>query len=576
MAQYQISINGHPAGTIELEQSDFVEDKLRANFPAQLQNAKPIYYAEDGNPATRTVLESTQRLSRINPGIENQLQVFTKPIVVNPPLKPRMGGLLIPLALAGLVAVVALLVLLNPFRSPVMGTEPTALSMTASSEPSPEAQPTAVASSPITTPEPTAADSSPSTAPEPTAEPSTPSAEPEPTAEPTLPPEFVESAEQALQWLQTNGLIAGVRHDAPPFGAIENPEARENYTCDPTRDDPTFQPVGLDIGIVQEFARRWKIPPDKLKLRCVPGGERVNTETRSSIFDAVPEIGLGVFSLSDVSTRCEIVTCSKPYTEDLLGLVVRNDIEPPITSVCDLDGQKIAVLGGTSAHLKLVEEADRICNFTITPTLELYTDRQLALEAVADSTDKIVAYSTNVLILEAFLRNNPISNNLHVVDPFVNELFVLAVPRGVTGLEALVNLTLEEMKADGSYDALYKAAFGCDATPFYIRVSSSGQERASVRVAEPVPDPCPSPVAPTPTPATATSQSSFKERPLPEGRTLRYIAREEYGDSDIWRCIQIATGEPARDEYRIPTDTILKIPSTREECERLIRENPAP
>jgi ABC-type amino acid transport substrate-binding protein len=572
MAQYQIIIDGHPAGTIELEQSDFVEDKLRANFPAQLQNAKPIYYAEDGNPATRTVLESTQRLSRINPGAENRLQVFTKPIVVNPPPKPRMGGLLIPLALAGLVAVVALLVLLNPFRSPVMGTEPTALSMTDSSEPSPASPATEATSAPIAASEPTAAASSPSTAPEPTAEPSTPSAEPEPTPVPTPPREFSESAEQALQWLQTNGLVAGVRHDSPPFGAIEDLQARQNYTCDPTIDNPTlFQPIGLDIGIVQEFARRWQIPADKLRLRCVPGGERVNIETKSSIFDAVPEISLGVFSLSDVSTRCEIVTCSKPYTQDLLGLVVRNDTEPPITSVCNLEGQKVAVLEGTSAHLKLVEEADRICNFTITPTLELYTDRQLALEAVANSTENIVAYSTNVLILEALLRNNPISTNLQVVDPFVIEDFVLAVPRGATGLEALVNLTLEEMKADGSYDALYKAAFGCDATPFDIRITSSEQERASVRVDDPVPYPCPAPEAPTPTPAT-----EYIERPLPEGRTLSYMARVVYGDSKIWQCIQIATGEPARDENRIPTGTILKIPSTREECERLIRENPAP
>jgi ABC-type amino acid transport substrate-binding protein len=331
------------------------------------------------------------------------------------------------------------------------------------------------------------------------------------------------SPEEAVALLRATGVItAGVRDDAPPFGAMVDGELQ-----------------GFDIDLVREFAARWLGDPDAVKLEPITADDRMwFLQNREG------DLIAAAFSYSP--ERCNIVDCSQTYVLDGARLLV--PIDSPITSVCDLEGEFVAVLDGTSGE-RNIQDAARWCDYSIPPRIRTYNSRDEAIEAVR--TGVVAAYTTDGRILEQFA-----DDGLKVVgDEFSPEEYRLAVPQGDDGLLALIDLTLQEMKADGTYDALHEKWFGCRSAPFPIVIESTSRPDFVKRAVTPVPSDCN---------WVNTVEVSHE---IAAGETLGGIATNHYGDFDLYVCIQEANS--IADIRQITIGTELTLPPF-EECQAMI------
>jgi ABC-type amino acid transport substrate-binding protein/predicted Ser/Thr protein kinase len=390
--------------------------------------------------------------------------------------------------------------------------------------------------------------------PEPTAEnePSTVAAT-TPSAPPSPPqPQYGMTAQEALEIIQENGeLPIAVRFDAPPFAADPDWSSEQ---CDPTVADPAFNPEGFDIAITRQIGARLLGDEDAISLRCVPVEDRIDVLRENMV-------PIGITAFSDVSDRCNQVGCSIRYFQDGLGTLVREVSE--IESICDLAGETVLVQEGTSA-VDFEQEFKYQCPFQI-DTVVRNIERAEAIELVAQGD--FAAYVTNIEILQEIAEQE---DALRVAEGEVGaENFVITVPQGEEGLLALIDETLQAMKADGTYDALYGATFGCAYTPTNIPYAEATTLPGLYQPSTIPENPCESP-EPTAAPDAPTADAVPTETPaetytVEQGNTLGGIARKEYGDFELWRCI--AERNEIDDPDIISAGQELELPP-EEECAR--------
>lgn len=307
------------------------------------------------------------------------------------------------------------------------------------------------------------------------------------------------TAEEAAAYFQNQGyFVAGVRNDAPPLGELVNEQL-----------------VGFDIDLVHEFAHRWLGNADAVRLVVVPASRRIEVLVNR-------EVDLLAAAMTYTSERCAAVICSRTYTADGARLLVRKD--SGITNICDLDGKFVTVLNGTSAIHNIQEVVPRWCNFERPPQVVIYEHRADAIQAVVDGT--MAAYTTDGLILEQFAQQN---DALIVVgDEFSPEPYHMAVPPEQQGIVELINLTLEEMKADGTYNALFEKWFGCRVAPFPIQARAQERPFFVQREVELTPSLC----------SDRTANDVDTAYIIQPKDTLGGIAARHYGYFDLYPCIQ--------------------------------------
>jgi hypothetical protein len=255
---------------------------------------------------------------------------------------------------------------------------------------------------------------------------------------------------------------------------------------------------------------------------------------------------LTIAALTATFERCEQVACSQTYFEDGARLLVHPS--RGINSICDLDGQYVAVSAKTTGKFNIEEEAPRWCDYTVLPAVKEYGEQQDAIDAV--TTGIVAAYAIDGIALEELAKQNP--PLIVVGDAFSSEPYTIAVAKENKEVLELINFTLQEMKRDGTYDALFERWFGCEKTPFPI-ITDKGTPSDKIKelmVSEsPLVSSC---EAPLPT-------SDIYE--VQKGDTLVGLSARFYGSGTLYQCIHDANWATiGNDPRRLQPGMSLTIP----------------
>jgi polar amino acid transport system substrate-binding protein len=200
--------------------------------------------------------------------------------------------------------------------------------------------------------------------------------------------------------------------------------------------------VGFDIEVVQAVAKKAGI---EIKL--------VNTPWEG-IFNALGQgdRDMVVSAVTITAERGQTMDFSEPYFDAQQLIAVKTNSK--IAKFADLKKLKVGVQTGTTgdeAVAKLLGKTNaNIKRFESTP---------LALkELESGGVDAVVA--DNGVIIH-YVANNPGGKFKTVADKeFVPEQYGIALKKGNAELLAKVNKGLAEIKADGSYDAIFTKYFG--------------------------------------------------------------------------------------------------------------------
>lgn len=283
------------------------------------------------------------------------------------------------------------------------------------------------------------------------------------------------------RFLKASGLIlagfmlaaCGKKDEAPAPAATPAPEAASAAAAPPAKvyvvgTDAAYAPfesqnekgeiVGFDMDVVSAIAQKGGF---EVKFINTPWEGIFNTLAQGDR-DVV------VSAVTITEERKQTVDFSNPYFDAYQLIAVKNDSK--VTQFSDLKKLKVGVQNGTTGDEVITKlqgkSSANIKRFESTP-LALKELEAGGVEAVVADNGVIVNY----------VANNSGSNFKTVTDnSFAPEQYGIAFKKGNTELVELFNKGLAEIKADGTYDAIYKRYFGV-ASP--AAVASSVPEAAA-------------------------------------------------------------------------------------------------
>lgn len=161
-----------------------------------------------------------------------------------------------------------------------------------------------------------------------------------------------------------------------------------------------------------------------------------------------------ISSITITAERKQTMDFSDPYFDAVQLIAIKDGAK--ITKFDDLKKLKVGVQTGTTGD----EVVSKLQGKTAT-TIKRFESTPLALkELEAGGVDAVVA--DNGVVIH-YVANNPSAQFKTVADAsFTPEQYGIAVKKGNAELLALINKGLAEIKADGSYAALYKKTFGTE------------------------------------------------------------------------------------------------------------------
>ncbi len=334
------------------------------------------------------------------------------------------------------------------------------------------------------------------------------------------------------QILAEGKLVAGVKYDFEPFGFLnENDEV-----------------VGFDVDIMREFSRRWLGDANAVELVQVTSSNRIQKL-------AAGEVDILAASMTHKKERDELIDFSQTYFLDGQSLLVRTD--DGIGGLVDLDGRTVAAIQGSTSIDNIRNEAiERSLDLEILP----FQEYPPALEAV--KAKQVDALTTDSVALAQFAKNDPAL--IVVGGRFTREPYGLGVPKYDHEFRDLANFTLQAMKEDGSYDAIYCRWFGAE-RPFNIEIWPGDPEDSLIQTLIKTDSPL---VPDENCAANASAESSAPSQlELPtqytivDGDSLSLIAGRYYGDIFLWSVIYEANREIiGLDPDLVEVDTVLIIP----------------
>ena len=200
--------------------------------------------------------------------------------------------------------------------------------------------------------------------------------------------------------------------------------------------------VGFDIEVVQAVAKKAGI---EVKF--------VNTPWEG-IFNA---LGQGdrdmiVSAVTITAERKGTMDFSDPYFDAQQLIAIKQTSK--VSKFADLKKLKVGVQTGTTGD----EAVTKLLGKTST-AIKRFESTPLALkELEAGGVDAVVA--DNGVVIN-YVANNPGGKFKSISDKdFVPEQYGIALKKGNTELQAKLNKGLAEIRADGSYDAIYTKYFG--------------------------------------------------------------------------------------------------------------------
>ncbi|HEX2479584.1 MAG TPA: transporter substrate-binding domain-containing protein [Geminicoccaceae bacterium] len=303
--------------------------------------------------------------------------------------------------------------------------------------------------------------------------------------------------------------------------------------------------TGFEIDFLREFARRWLDDPNAVTYLPVPTDARIPTLQRG-------RADLIAAALTRTPERAELVDFSLTYFEDGQRLLVPDASE--IAGVCDLRGRKVAAIEGATS-LDNIRAAAADCGFELGDDLVTFRRHLDAVQALlAGQAD---AFTSDGVALRNFAEDQPLKV---VGEPFSQEPYAFAVPKGDERLLQRINQTLRDMEQDGTYASIYRRWFGDEVPPHPLGdldapVASAATPAADAAAADQTAGATRAAVEPG-----AGAGATFETYVVQPGDTLSRIARRFYGDAS-WQRIYDANRDVIGDDPgRLRVGMTLQIP----------------
>lgn len=220
-------------------------------------------------------------------------------------------------------------------------------------------------------------------------------------------------------------LLAGVKLDTPPFGALNDKN----------------EPAGFDIDIVRKIAARIGVPVELVK---------VTSATRIPLLVS-GNVDLVAASMTHTRERDKAIDFSITYYTGGQSLMVPK--ASTITGIKDLGGKQVAVQQGTTLEKNIA---------AVAPTAKIIAFRDYTGAWLALAQGRVDAFTGSLNVLQGFLKDNP---NFKIVgDLFSVEPFGVGVRQGDSDLRDEINFTIQELWTSGEYAALYRKWFNAEPT----------------------------------------------------------------------------------------------------------------
>ncbi len=202
------------------------------------------------------------------------------------------------------------------------------------------------------------------------------------------------------------------------------------------RDPITGNITGFDVDIAGEIARDIFGSPAPVDYRILSSADRI-TALQNNQVDVV------VKTMTITCERKQKVGFSTVYLNASQRILAPRD--SAITRAADLSGRRVCVVKGTTS-LRRVQEISPPPIIVATVT---WADCLVALQQ-----RQVDAVSTDDVILAGLVTQDPY---LHIVGPSMNqEPYGIGVNLENTGLVRFVNGTLQRIRNDGTWYALYR------------------------------------------------------------------------------------------------------------------------
>lgn len=206
------------------------------------------------------------------------------------------------------------------------------------------------------------------------------------------------------------------------------------------RDPVSGQLEGFDVDLAREIARDIFQDPTRVEFRSLTSEERVSALQEGRV-DVV------VKSMSITCERRQSVRFSAPYyTANQRLLTVRNS---GLQELSDLNGKRVCVARGTTSASRLREAVKSLTVLTV----NTWADCLVAIQQ-----GQVDAVTTDDAILAGMAAQDP---NLEIVGRNIAaEPYGVGIPKSTPGhntdgLVRQVNATLERIRADGTWQAMY-------------------------------------------------------------------------------------------------------------------------
>ncbi len=235
----------------------------------------------------------------------------------------------------------------------------------------------------------------------------------------------------AARILARGYLLVGIRYDLQPFGYVT-----EEGTV-----------AGFDTDLGREFARRWLGDAQAVQFR------QVRSDTAVEHLQA-GDVDLIIAALPHTQDREAGADFTLPYFIDGQALLVRNTDAGAITGPANLAGIPVGYVSwGDSGDALWAAVA-------FTPTLQPYDRFDRAVAAL--STGEVTAVADMRSRLFWGMRMQP---GTTIVGQYTFQPLALAYPQNDAYFADMVNLTFQEMLADGTYARLYTQWFAPEFPP---------------------------------------------------------------------------------------------------------------
>jgi polar amino acid transport system substrate-binding protein len=202
------------------------------------------------------------------------------------------------------------------------------------------------------------------------------------------------------------------------------------------RDPITGEITGFDVDIAGEVAREIFGTPSQVEYRILSSADRIGALQNN-------QVDIVVKTMSITCERRKQVNFSTVYlTANQRILAPRVS---PIARASDLSGKRVCAAKGTTS----IDRLEQITPPPMIVSVVTWSDCLVALQQ-----RQIDAVSTDDTILAGLVAQDPY---LHITGPSLNEEpYGIGINLQNTGLVRFVNGTLDRIRADGTWNTLYR------------------------------------------------------------------------------------------------------------------------